>query len=124
MTFTIDTLDDPRVAEYRNIPDPELLRVHGLFVAEGRQVVRRLLASRRFQARSVLVSPAALEGLRDAVEAHPDLPVYVMPTERLTELVGFNLHRGCLALGARPPAMAVDAWWRETAGSRLAVAVE
>ena len=45
MIVTIEELDDPRVAEYRNLPDPELLRAHGVFVAEGRQVVRLLLAS-------------------------------------------------------------------------------
>ena len=124
MTITIDSLDDPRVAVYRDIPDPELLRRHGAFVAEGRQVVRHLLASRRFQAQSVLASPAALEGLRDAIEPWPELPVYVMPVDRLSALVGFNMHRGCLAIGARPPAIAVDAWWRGAAGSGLIVAAE
>jgi tRNA G18 (ribose-2'-O)-methylase SpoU len=124
MIVPIDDLEDPRVAEYRNLPDPELLRDHGVFVAEGRQVVRRLLASSRFEARSVLVSPAALEGVRDALDARAPLPAYVMPVERLTTLVGFNLHRGCLAIGLRPPATPVTSWWREAAASRLVVAVE
>ena len=124
MIVPIDDLEDPRVAEYRNLPDPELLRDHGVFVAEGRQVVRHLLASSRFEARSVLVSPAALEGLRDALDARAPLPAYVMPVERLTTLVGFNLHRGCLAIGLRPPATPVTSWWREAAASRLVVAVE
>lgn len=124
MIVTIDSLDDPRVAVYGNIPDPDLLRRHGVFVAEGRQVVRHLLASDRFQTQSVLVSPPALESVRDAIAHRPELPVYVMPVDRLTALVGFNMHRGCLAIGARPPAIAVDAWWREAAGSRLVVAAE
>jgi tRNA G18 (ribose-2'-O)-methylase SpoU len=124
MMVTIEELDDPRVAEYRNLPDPELLRAHGVFVAEGRQVVRLLLASDRFRTRSLLVSPSALEGLRDVIEDRPDVPVYVMPVERLTLLVGFNVHRGCLAIGARPPAVTVDAWWREAAPRRLVVAAE
>jgi tRNA G18 (ribose-2'-O)-methylase SpoU len=124
MIVPIDDLEDPRVAEYRNLPDPELLRDHGVFVAEGRLVVRQLLTSSRFEARSVLVSPAALEGLRDALDARAPLPAYVMPVERLTALVGFNLHRGCLAIGLRPPAMPVSSWWREVAASRLVVAVE
>jgi tRNA G18 (ribose-2'-O)-methylase SpoU len=124
MIATIDDLDDPRVAEYRNIPDPELLRAHGVFVAEGRQVVRQLLASDRFEARSVLVSPAALEGLRDALDARAPLPVYVMAVERLAALVGFNLHRGCLAIGVRPKATSIASWWQEAGRSRLVVAVE
>lgn len=124
MIVTIDDLDDPRVAAYRDLPDPELLRAHGVFVAEGRQVVRQLLASDRFETRSVLVSPAALDGLRDALDARPRLPAYVSSAERMTALVGFNVHRGCLALGVRPAATPVDAWWREAAPSRLVVAVE
>jgi tRNA G18 (ribose-2'-O)-methylase SpoU len=124
MIVPIDDLDDPRVAEYRNVPDPDLLRAHGVFVAEGRQVVRHLLGSNRFETRSVLVSPAGLEGLRDALDARARLPAYVMRAERLTALVGFNVHRGCLAIGARPPATPVASWWQEAAGSRLVVAVE
>ncbi|MCU0248712.1 MAG: RNA methyltransferase [Vicinamibacterales bacterium] len=124
MFYPIDDLDDPRVAEYRNIPDPELLLAHGLFVAEGRHVVRCLLASDRFEARSVLVSPAALDGLQDALGTHGALPVYVMAVERLTALLGFNLHRGCLAIGVRPKATSVASWWQEAAGSRLVLAVE
>jgi len=124
MIIAIDDLDDPRVAEYRNIPDPELLRSHGVFIAEGRRVVRQLLAPGRFETRSVLVSPAALEGLHDALGTQGPLPVYVMAVERLTTLVGFNLHRGCLAIGVRPKAARVASWWQEAARSRLVVAVE
>ena len=124
MIFTIDDLGDPRVAEYRDLRDPELLRAHGVFIAEGRLVVRHLLTSGRFRTRSVLVSPAALEGLRDVLDARAPLPVHVMPVERLAALVGFNLHRGCLAIAERPPVTPVDAWWQEAAASGLVVAAE
>ena len=124
MIHPIDDLDDPRIALYRGIPDPELLRAHGVFVAEGRQVVRQLLASDRFRTRSVLVSPAALEGLRDAFDEEGPLPVFVMPAERLSLLVGFNVHRGCLAIGERQPPAAVEPWWRQAEASRLVVAAE
>jgi tRNA G18 (ribose-2'-O)-methylase SpoU len=124
MIATIDSLDDPRVASYRDIPDPELLRRHGVFVAEGRQVVRQLLASDHLETRSVLVSPAAREGLRDTLDARPALPVFVMPADRLAALVGFNIHRGCLAIGVRPPPVGVAAWRQAAAGSGLLVAAE
>ena len=39
----ISDLNDPRVAIFRDVTDPELMRKHGLFVAEGRLVVERLL---------------------------------------------------------------------------------
>ena len=124
MFHTVHDPDDPRVAEYRNIPDPELLRDHGVFIAEGRQVVRQLLASGRFETRSVLVSPAAFEGLRDVLDARPALPVFVMPADRLSVLVGFNVHRGCLAIGERQPPGAVESWWEQAEASRLVVAAE
>jgi len=122
--FTIDDPDDPRVAEYRNIPDPDLLRDRAVFIAEGRQVVRQLLGSHRFETRSVLVSPAAFESLRDVLDARPALPVFVMPVDRMMALVGFDMHRGCLALGVRPPATPFESWWPEAAGSGLVVAAE
>ncbi len=124
MIHPVDDPDDPRIALYRGIPDPELLRAHGVFVAEGRQVVRQLLASECFRTRSVLVSPAALEGLRDALEESGPFPVFVMPAARLSVLVGFNVHRGCLAIGERQPPIAVQSWWRQAEASRLVVAVE
>ena len=43
----IESIDDPRVAGYRVVRDPELARMHGLFVAEGRLVVERLIADGR-----------------------------------------------------------------------------
>ena len=124
MIHPIDDLDDPRIALYRGIPDPELLRAHGVFVAEGRQVVRQLLASDRFRTRSVLVSPAALESLRDEFDEEGPLPVFVMPADRLSLLVGFNVHRGCLAIGERQPPAAVESWWRQAEASGLVVAAE
>ena len=99
----IDHFDDPRIADYRNVPDPELLRRRGVFVAEGRLVVRTLLTSSRLQALSVLVTEAARRSLADVLDPRAgDLPVFVADRGLLAQVVGFNLHRGCLALGARP----------------------
>jgi tRNA G18 (ribose-2'-O)-methylase SpoU len=120
----LDDLDDPRLADYRNVPDPELLRERRMFVAEGRLVVRQLLEVSRFTARSVLVSPAALDGLRDAFERHPDLTVFEMPVERLSALVGYNMHRGCLALGTRPAPPPVPDWLASIHGARVVIVVE
>lgn len=96
--------EDPRLDEYRNVPDPALLRARGVFIAEGRHVVRRLLVS-RFRARSVLVTPAARDALRDVLDAAADLPVFVVSQAAMNALAGFNLHRGCLAVGERPAAV-------------------
>ena len=96
--------DDPRVADYRNVPDPELIRQRGLFVAEGRRMVRTLLTDSRFSARSVLATESAYRALGDVLDAgRRDMPVYVAAQACLDAIAGFHFHRGCLALGERPP---------------------
>ncbi len=98
----IDDADDPRIADYRNVPDPDLLRDRGLFVAENRLVVRALLVSGRFRTRSVLVTDAALASLHDVLAARTDvLPIYVCPKSLMQPISGHHIHRGCLALGER-----------------------
>jgi tRNA G18 (ribose-2'-O)-methylase SpoU len=98
----IARIDDPRLDDYRSVPDPELLRRRGLFVAEGRLVVARLLDSAH-RIVSLLVNEASYLGLKPQLGGMPDtIPVYVCPTEALAAILGFNLHRGCLALAERP----------------------
>ena len=93
--------DDERLADYRNVPDPELLERRGVFVAEGRLVVRRLLTGSRFTARSVMVTETGLASLADALEDADSIPVYVVPQPLMNDVTGFNIHRGCLAIGER-----------------------
>lgn len=110
----VDGVDDPRVELYRGVRDPGLLHDHGVFVAEGRLVVRRLLTSSRFRTRSVLVTPQAGEELSDILETLDErTPVYVGNYGLFNELTGFDVHRGCLAIGERPPA----APWSEVASA-------
>jgi tRNA G18 (ribose-2'-O)-methylase SpoU len=98
----IDDPDDRRVAEYRDIKRAEARWRRGLFVAESRDVVRRLLASDRFRTRSALLTAPALDSLRGALEAaDPSLPVYLASHEVARAVVGFDFHRGCMALGER-----------------------
>jgi tRNA G18 (ribose-2'-O)-methylase SpoU len=99
----VDDAGDRRLEEYRNVPDPVLLAARGAFIAEGRLVVRRLLAGRRFAARSLMVTPAARASLADVVPDATPLPVYVVPQEVMNGITGFNMHRGCLAIGERRP---------------------
>src|SRR6187455_1842390 len=78
--LSVDDAGDPRLADYIGIPDPQLARARGVFVAEGRLVVRRLLAS-RFVTRSVMVTATALGGVADLIDAQPCLPVFVVAQE-------------------------------------------
>ncbi|MGH0028161.1 MAG: TrmH family RNA methyltransferase [Myxococcota bacterium] len=98
----VEDLDDPRVADYRNVRDADLRAARGLFLAEGRLNVKRLVAGGRHRTRSVFLTPAGLDGLRPALEGLPGtVPVYVAPQAVLNGVVGYDLHRGCLAAGER-----------------------
>ena len=97
----VDTADDPRLLPFRDLRAPDAGRRDGLFVAETREVVRELLASRRFRTRYLLLTSRALEDLADVLAARAEVPVYVAPLPMLKAVVGFDFHRGCLGLGER-----------------------
>ena len=113
----IDSAEDDRLSEFRTVPDPQLLRNRGVFVAEGRLVVARLLTS-RLETRALLVTEAALAALQTLL-ADRTFPVYVVPQSVMDGVTGFHFHRGCLAVGVRPPARD----WREVmrGARRLAI---
>ena len=119
--IALDDPDDSRVADYRNIPDPELIARRGIFVAEGRLVVGRLLTDGRVVARSVMVTAAALNALRPLIARHPDLPVFVVTQRVMSGIAGFNIHRGCLAIGERP---ARRSWQEVSRDARRLVVLE
>lgn len=93
--------------EYRHVGDHRSLTERGLFVAEGRLVVRRLLALPEWRVRSVLVTPAARAALAGALDRLA-APLLVVDPSEMREVAGFNFHRGCLALAERPPARMFD----------------
>jgi tRNA G18 (ribose-2'-O)-methylase SpoU len=100
----IENPRDERLADYRTIAEPELVRQRGLFVAEGRLVVKRLLTDGRYTVRSLLLSNAAFADLAPLVAAWLDrIPVYTCDAKAFVHVTGFNVHRGCLALAERPP---------------------
>jgi tRNA G18 (ribose-2'-O)-methylase SpoU len=105
----ISSLHDPRLVHYVNLKEKQLhlhrevdgSAPYGLFMAEGELVVRELVRS-RFAVRSILLTPARLATLREHLEvAGVRSPVYVVEPELLEVMVGFNLHRGVLAIGVR-----------------------
>jgi tRNA G18 (ribose-2'-O)-methylase SpoU len=103
MLLRIVSADDPRVADYRGVSEPDLVRRRGLFVAEGRLVVQRLLRDRRSRVQSVLVSPAAHDALAaDLAALDERTPVFLAETHEIAAIAGFHIHRGCLALAERP----------------------
>jgi tRNA G18 (ribose-2'-O)-methylase SpoU len=99
-TIAIDDAGDPRIAEYRNIKDRPLAAASGRFVAESERVVRRLIDS-PLRVASVLLTAPRLATLADALGG--PFPVYLASQEVLDRVAGFHVHRGCLAIGERPP---------------------
>jgi tRNA G18 (ribose-2'-O)-methylase SpoU len=99
---SIESLADPRVADYRDVKDAALRRQAGLFLVEGRGNLRALIECSRFAPRSVFVTPPSFEALDDSwKQLEPGTPVYVAPQAVFNEVVGFDLHRGCIAVGER-----------------------
>jgi tRNA G18 (ribose-2'-O)-methylase SpoU len=100
----IDQFDDPRIQQYRNVSDRQLLLRQNLFVAEGRLVVARLLEG-GYAIVSLLLNEASLRALGMPLAAiSADVPIYVCETAEFASITGFTLHRGCLALAQRPHA--------------------
>ena len=96
--ISVDSLDDNRLAPYRDLPGANLTEFSGRFVVEGKWMVERLAAS-DYRVESVVVNKHQLElipaGLAESV------PIYVLGHDQIEQLIGFNFHRGILACGLR-----------------------
>jgi tRNA G18 (ribose-2'-O)-methylase SpoU len=97
---------DPRIAAFGDIRERDLRRRQGQFIAEGTVVLRLLAdAARRggeFKAEAVFLLENRVAGLAETIAAFPEeTPVYVADRAVMNAVVGFDIHRGVLALGSR-----------------------
>jgi tRNA G18 (ribose-2'-O)-methylase SpoU len=101
----IHDIEDERLAVYRNLLSAKASRRCGLFVAEGRLLVDRLVES-PFPTHSILVDER-----RDSLlpEQPDDRLIYAAPAKLIEDIVGYNFHRGILACGHRKPQPAMSA---------------
>ena len=98
----IESLDDPRVEDYRALREKDLAARRRAFIAESEVVLRVLLERGRYPIRSLFVADARLPKLADALVTTPlDVPIYVGTQQVLNAVVGFHIHRGVLAAGER-----------------------
>jgi tRNA G18 (ribose-2'-O)-methylase SpoU len=108
----LEAVDDPRFADrdlYRIIGDHRELLAHGLFVAEGRLVVERLI-EQEFTIRSFLLNEAAFRALEPVCTRLGErVTAFVCGTHDFGTLTGYDIHRGCLALALRPAPRTLDA---------------
>ena len=101
----IESLDDPRVAPYRNLKLKNLRRGGEFFIAEGKKVVERLLES-DFQTASVFISERRVEEWTAKV---PDpVPLYVASQDLMSDLIGFDFHVGVVGCGVRRPSVSLE----------------
>ena len=97
-------LADPRLADYRNLKDAELLRRRDRFVVEGRGNLRVLLTQSPLRPESLLLGEAACAAFEaEGLPRLAGVPVFVAPQPVLDAVVGFRVHRGALAVCRRPP---------------------
>jgi tRNA G18 (ribose-2'-O)-methylase SpoU len=101
-THTINSLDDPALAPYRDLKRSNLTRWSGRFIAEGDKVVLRLLAS-DFAIESVLAAESFAPQVLPLMQARPQACLLVAADNLVPRIVGFNFHRGLLACGIRRP---------------------
>jgi tRNA G18 (ribose-2'-O)-methylase SpoU len=123
MLIPLDTLNDPRLVDYRSLKTTNLTRWSGRLIAEGRVVVGRLLES-GLKVHSLLVRQSLVAAIETPLPE--DLPVLVLPDLLAKELVGFDFHQGVLASADRPKAPALEslfanatAHWTMAACSRV-----
>lgn len=101
----VSDLADPRLADYRNLRDASLRDARDRFIVEGRGNLRVLLGQSAHRPESLLLSEAASAALAADLEAYGrDLDVFEAPQSVLDAIVGFELHRGALAVCRRPVA--------------------
>jgi tRNA G18 (ribose-2'-O)-methylase SpoU len=96
--WLIDDLNDPRIAIYRDLKTSNRTRRLDQFVVEGEKLFDRLRES-PFPIVSVLASDRNSARIANRVPA--GVPLYVVPHQSISLLVGFNFHRGILACGER-----------------------
>lgn len=117
----ITSLDDPRLAPYRDVKTKRAEAREGRFIAEGHRVVERLLSS-RYSVESILATDRRRH-LLDCVDLR-GAPVLLLPEDLASELIGYQFHGGIMACGTRRPGPAIgDLFPAATADSAELVVV-
>jgi len=101
----VESLLDPRLWPYRNLKDKEIARHDRRFIAEGEQVVRRLLAS-KLAVESVLLARRKLPAIAPLIP--PNVTAWVADDDVVHGIIGFEFHSGVMACGFRPDTQLAD----------------
>ncbi len=91
----------PGWAGYLDLRDRDL-RSEGLFVAEGRLLVSRAIASRWHVEAIFAAQSCVAEAESFAAQSASAIPVTALGDDELSSIAGFDFHRGMLAVVRRP----------------------
>ena len=121
---TIESFDLPELAPYRTLRYQLDHRRDGIFVAEGENSVRRLVAS-PLEMVSVVVPDHLLEPYQPLIAARrTDIPLFVAPKKLLETLTGFPMHQGVMAVGKVPPPITLEFFLERAPRPLLLVAAD
>ncbi|MGN6544281.1 MAG: TrmH family RNA methyltransferase [Aureliella sp.] len=104
MIERLTDLDDPRLVPFRGMRTANWTAASGWFIAEGPRLVERLLKS-SFAVHSLLISEKYLDEWQGRIPAGTQ--AIVVPEELISQLLGFNFHRGVIACGLRKEPLAL-----------------
>ena len=123
--ITIRDPGDPRIADYREVRERDLVGRRGLFVAEGEVVLRALVSpASRHRPVSALIAAHRAERLAPLLAELPaGSPVYVADQPVMDAIAGFAIHRGILALGERAPEPPLEALLADAPPGAVVVAL-
>lgn len=130
-TIALTDPADPRLADYADVKERQLAAEFGAalpggtaeapfgkFYAEGKVVLHHLVRCEH-QTLSVLATPAQVEANHADLALLPaPVPIYTLPHEQMESVIGFTIHRGLLAIGARRKPRTVDELLAEAATRR------
>lgn len=100
----VSDVNDPRLELYRQLRNVERRKTiepeHGVFIAEGHKIIQRALAAGH-EPISVLLTQRWWDALHEDL-AGVDIECLIAPEALVSEITGFHVHRGALALFTRP----------------------
>ena len=121
----ITSLDLPELQPYRTLRRPAEHMQHGIFVAEGEKVLRRLLRS-DLTIVSMLLTRQWLDQISSElnVSKQRNTIAYLADKRLLETIVGYNLHQGIMAVAKVPMERSLEEILSEIPKPHLLVALD
>jgi tRNA G18 (ribose-2'-O)-methylase SpoU len=98
---------DERLQVFANLKDHKAACRVGVFLAEGPETIKMLLANTwNIGVTSLLLKPSCYDAIRESINAlppqSPPLQIYILSASQIAQLVGLETSRGSIACGPCP----------------------